>query len=265
MSVNTFEWTASGLGVAAGDLDLAAASARLPAGAYTTLRTYAGRRLLRLDDHAARLSASAAAPLAPDTLRAAVREALRATGHAESRLRVTFAPPRLWVSVEPFAPPAPALYEEGVRCATLPVRRQRPEAKDTRFIATAEAAYRALPPGVHEGLLVSETGEVLEGLSSNFFAVCAGALRTEMERALAGITRALVLDVARDLLPLDPRPVRTDELGAMSECFITSTSRGVLPVVVVDGRAIGGGRPGPLTAEIGRRFDRRIAEESEEP
>jgi branched-chain amino acid aminotransferase len=264
MSVNTFEWTAAGLVEAAGDADLAAASARLPAGAYTTLRTYAGRRLLRLDDHAARLSASAAAPLARDTLRAAVREALRATGHAESRLRVTFAPPRLWVSVEPFAPPAPVLYEEGVRCVTLPVRRQRPEAKDTRFIATADAAYRALPPGVHEGLLVS-AGEVLEGLSSNFFAVCAGALRTEMERALPGITRALVLDVARGLLPLDPRPVHVDELEAVSECFITSTSRGVLPVVAVDARVIGGGVPGPLGAEIRRRFDRRIAEESEEP
>jgi branched-chain amino acid aminotransferase len=264
MPVMTFEWMPTGLGNGEPDNDLASASARLPSGAYTTLRTYSGRRLLRLDDHAARLSASANAPLDPATLRAAVRAALRAGGHPESRLRVTFAPPRLWVSVEAFAPPAPALYTEGVRCVTLPVHRQRPEAKDTRFIATAEAAYRTLPAGVHEGLLVSEGGEILEGLSSNFFAVHAGALRTEMERALPGITRALVLEVSRDLLPLLPQPVHTDELGAVSECFITSTSRGVLPVVMVDGHTIGPGRPGPLTAEIGRRFDRRIAEESEE-
>jgi len=59
--------------------------------------------------------------------------------------------------------------------------------------------------------------------------------------------------------------VYTSDLGAVGECFITSTSRGVLPVVAVDEQAIGDGRPGPLTDEIRRRFDRRIAEEAEEP
>src|SRR4029078_2265758 len=121
MSISTFEWAADGLGGAAVDDDLASASARLPPGAYSTLRTYGGTRFLRLDDHAARLSASAGAPLAPSTLRAVLRAVLQGAPQPESRRRVTHAPPRLWISVEPFTPPAPALYLMGVRCVTLPV------------------------------------------------------------------------------------------------------------------------------------------------
>src|SRR5262249_23484336 len=56
----------------------------------------------------------------------------------------------------------------------LPLRRDNPHAKDTRFIATAGEAYARLPAGVHEGLLLSEDGDILEGLSSNFFGVAGG-------------------------------------------------------------------------------------------
>jgi branched-chain amino acid aminotransferase len=262
--VKTFEWRDDHL-VPAGDaVDMAGASAHLPAGAYTTLRTYGGRRFLRVDDHTGRLARSAGEPLEPARLRAALRAALGATGHSESRLRVTYAPPRLLLSVEPFPPPPESLYREGVRCATVDLRRQRPQAKDTRFIAAADAAYRRLPPGAHEGLLLADDGSILEGLSSNFFAVREGVLRTEGERALPGITRSLLLDVAVGLLPVQPSAVRVDELPAVSECFITSASRGVLPVVAVDTHTIGDGRPGPLTTELRRRLEDRIAAEAEE-
>jgi branched-chain amino acid aminotransferase len=121
-----------------------------------------------------------------------------------------------------------------------------------------------LPAGVHEGLLASEDGSLLEGLSSNFFALHQGVLRTEGERALPGITRSLLLEVAEGVVPVALRAVRVNELPAVSECFITSASRGVLPVVRVDSLEIGTGRPGPVTAELRRRFDQRIEAEAEE-
>lgn len=261
--VHNFEWK-DGILVPSGlSPDMATASASLPAGAYTTIRTYGGRAMLRLHDHILRLARSAGAPLDAADVRAALRAALDATSFAESRLRVTFAPPRLVVSIEPFTPADPRLYQEGVRCATVPVHRDRPQAKDTRFIATAASAYRVLGPGIHEGLLLADDGAILEGLSSNFFAVLEGVLRTEEARALAGVTRSIVLDVARGLLPVTPMAVTLADLPRVSECFITSASRGVLPVVAVDETTIGSGAPGRLTAGIRTRFEERIAAEAE--
>jgi branched-chain amino acid aminotransferase len=237
----------------------------LPAGAYTTLRTYAGTRVMRLDDHVRRLQESARlqgheAPLDASVVRTAVAEALQRAGHDESRVRLTWAPPRLFVAVEPFTPPAEALYRDGVRCVTVAVRRDNPHAKDTRFIDTAGRAYAALPAGVHEGLMVAEDGTILEGLSSNFFALRDGVVYTEEDRVLPGLTRSLVLEVAS--LPRAPRGLRVDELPSANECFVTSASRGVLPVVAVDEVTIGAGAPGALTRAIRAAFDAAVAREA---
>ena len=248
--------------------DLAQASARLPHGAYTTLRTYGPERVVRLGQHVRRLEESAAlqgqpAPIDQAGLRSGLAAALRVAGHAESRIRVTYAPPRLFAAVEPFEPLAPAVYEVGVVCVTLSLRRENPQAKDTRFLATAREAYGTLPAGRHEGLLIGEDGAVLEGLSSNFFAVREGILHTEEERALFGVTRSLVLEVARSVLPLATTAVRVEQLGELSESFLTSTSRGILPVVRIDEVRIGTGRPGPLTRELCRRFEELVGREAE--
>jgi branched-chain amino acid aminotransferase len=261
--VHNFGWQAGALEPLGLSPDMATASASLPDGAYTTIRTYGGRGILRLHDHVVRLARSAGAPLDGAELRAALAAALDATSFPESRLRVTFTPPRLIVSIEPFTPPDPRLYEDGVRCATVPVHRDRPQAKDTRFIATATSVYRVLPPGIHEGLLLAGDGAILEGLSSNFFAVLDGTLHTEDARALPGVTREVALDVARDLLPVELTAVTMADLPRVRECFITSASRGVLPVVAIDEVTIGSGRPGSATAEIRRRFEERVAAEAE--
>jgi branched-subunit amino acid aminotransferase/4-amino-4-deoxychorismate lyase len=246
---------------------LGEASAALPVGSYTTLRTYGGSGVVRLALHARRLVESLppdrGAPLETADLRAALAHALRETRHPESRLRVTFAPPRLFVSVEPFAPPDPALLRTGVACMTIRMQRDRPEAKDSRFLATAQSAYAALPAMVHEGLMVDPEGAILEGLSSNFFAIRGGRLHTEDARALAGVTRSMVLELAADVAPRGEGPVHVHELAEVAECFITSVSREVLPVVRIDGTTIGDGKPGPLTGEIVRRFAAAVARETE--
>jgi branched-chain amino acid aminotransferase len=240
----------------------------LPEGAYTTLRTYGGRGVVRLAQHVLRLNESIAlqgghGSLDEARVRRAVAAALERTRHAESRVRLRFAPPRLFVSVEPFQPFPEALYRAGVACVTLGLRRPNPHAKDTRFVAAAEAAFRALPPGVHEGIMVGEDGALLEGLSSNFFAVKDGRLRTEESRALRGVTRSLVLELAHGVLPIALTAVRRSELPSLSESFITSSSRGLLPVVRIDGVSVGDGRPGALTHELSAKFEDLVGREAE--
>ena len=268
LPVSSFEAAPAGLAALGRHASLAAASEALPAGAYTTLRTYGGRGVVRLASHLQRLEESAALQGRPGSLdaaaaRRAISLALDATRHAESRLRLTFAPPRLFVAVEAFSPPPARLYAEGAACVTLALRRDNPHAKDTRFIATARAAYARLPEGVEEGLLVADDGSLLEGLSSNFFAIHGGKLRTEDERVLPGVTRSLVLEVASPLLAIRLLAVRRDELPAVEEAFITSVSREVLPVVRIDGRPIGDGHVGPRTRAIVDGFAALVARERE--
>jgi branched-chain amino acid aminotransferase len=262
--VKRYEWSRGRLVLDTTAPSLAASSIDLPDGGYTTLRTHHGSRVLRLSEHVQRLAASAQAALDPNLVRAALRAALTAASHPESRVRITYAPPRLFVAVEPFTAPPESVYRDGVRCAVVGAHRTHPSSKDTRFIATAESEYRRLPPEVHEGLLVADDGAILEGLSSNFFALHQGVLRTEETRELPGITRSVLLEVAQGAVPLALHPVRVEQLPAVSECFITSASRGVLPVVQVDAVRIGDGRPGPVTGELRRRFEALIESEAEE-
>jgi branched-chain amino acid aminotransferase len=247
---------------------LAEASARLPAGSYSTIRTYGGRGIVCFEAHLRRLEESAAATGAATIDRGQARGlvggALDATRHPESRLRLTFAPPRLFVSVEAFLPPPRARFERGVACVTLPwLHRDHPHVKDTRFIPTARRVYQGLPVGIEEGLLVADDGSLLEGLSSNFLAVVDGVLHTEEERVLAGITRGLVLDAARALVPVEPRAVRRDELGSVGEAFLTSASREVMPVVRIDDAPVGDGAVGPITRELMNAFAERVRREAE--
>jgi branched-chain amino acid aminotransferase len=266
--VATFEVQTGGLQLLGRHESLAASSSALPAGAYTTLRTYGGRGVVRLDQHLRRLEESVSLQGQRGTIdsgvaRRALADVLDTAATGESRLRLTFSPPRLFVAREPLVPLSKHAYQDGVAGVTLALQRENPHAKDTRFIATAQSAYGRLPAGIEEGLIVGEDGAVLEGLSSNFFAVLEDTLRTEEERALIGVTRSLVLEVAAGLLPVERRAVRQAELPLVSEAFLTSVSREVLPVVAIDSRAVGDGRVGSRTRAIMQAFAALVARETE--
>jgi len=229
------------------------ASARLPEGLYTTLRTYRGRGILRPEAHAARLSRRGFT-LGRDEILFVLREALDRTAFPETRVRLTYAPPELFVSVEPFEPLPAALYGSGVACVTLPLAREDPGAKSTSFIATAARAYAELPEGIQEGLMVAADGSILEGLSSNVFFVAFGSLFTEGARVLPGVTRSLVLEVAAGVLPVREEALNRSSLKDADEAFLSSVSRGILPVVRIDGAGLGRGVPGPIAQILGARL-----------
>ncbi len=253
--------------------DMRLASSALPSGAYTTFRTYQGNRILRLWDHLRRLELTVQllgkeGALNDDEVRHWLAVALHRAGNAESRVRLTFTPPDLYISVEPFQPYPLRWYEEGVRCMSVPAHRDNPQAKSTSFVSVAAQAYQSLPHNVHEGLMLGEDGSVLEGLSSNFFAILEDAhgqptLYTEEAHALRGVTRMLVLELAENILPIVRRGPHYDDLRRAKECFITSVSREIMPVVQVDNIVIGDGKPSPITRRLMQAFQEMIAREAQ--
>jgi branched-chain amino acid aminotransferase len=161
-------------------------------------------------------------------------------------------------------PPARA-YREGVKAAVVGVRRASPEAVDPTaktgaHLANVLAVKEARAGGAHEAFLLDDRGFVTEGSSSNVFAVKDGRVRTPPLGAgiLEGVTRGLVLGLARaEGLAVEETAMRPEDLEAADEIFITSTLREVLPVTRLGDRAVGSGRPGPVTYRVHGAFRRR--------
>ena len=268
--IMTFELIGSQLQRLADAESMTAASALLPPGSYTTFRTYSGSRVLRLEQHVRRLKESVAllnlhGALEYQAVRPGLGMAIQIAGYAESRFRLTFSPPRFFISVEAFTPYPPRYYTQGVRCVTVSSQRKNPHAKSTTFISSAGAASNALPADVHEGLMVADDGAVLEGLSSSFFALLDDVLHTEQERALIGVTQSLVLELMRTVAPqtaLSTQAVLSAELAHAQECFITSVSREIMPVVQIDDVRIAKGAPGPLTRNLMQALQELISHEA---
>ncbi len=240
---------------------LAAAVPFEPEGIYTITRTFNRDHVLMLDEHFDRLEESARLEGIPLQLdRAALRAALRALiergGYAESRFRITVPraqPDHIYLSVEPFKPIPPEVIQQGVRVATVPLVRHNPAAKTTGWLTERKAA--ALPEGAYEGVLISPEGFLLEGLSSNFYAVMDGELRTAGQGVLSGIVRRAILELAPNYLPVRLEPVHRGELWALEEAFLTSASRGVVPIVIIDGQIIADGKPGPQTMWLREAYE----------
>ncbi len=273
--VETFRLAPAGVEpVAVPGQSLDQVSLHLPCGTYTTLRTYGRDRFLRLDAHLARLDESARLlghPVRLDfaAIRAGLRGALATVGFPESRVRITVGlsngsrPDDVYLSVAPFAGPPPEAYTRGVRTLTRLLVRDQPRAKHTEFIAPSRQVKDSLPPGIHEVLMVDDRGEILEGLTSNFFALLDGMLRTAGAGVLEGVARSMALDVAAGLLPVRLKPVRREDVSRLAEAFLTSTSREVVPVVEIDGMPVGTGTPGPVARQILQNYRARVLAEAQ--
>ncbi len=240
---------------------LDAVSLRLPNGAYTTLRTYDADRIVGLSAHLQRLIESSQLlqrpyPIDPEAIRSALREVIARERQPALRVRLTVPVDvdQIFISVEPFEVYPPGFYQHGVRCATTRLSRHTPRAKSTDFIAPSRESKAASDPGIHELLIVNRVGELLEGISSNFFAVLNGVLRTAGEGVLEGVTRRIVLQEAAPIIPIDYHPVRVSELPQVTEAFITSSSREVMPVIRIDDRIIGTGRPGSIAQTLLEKY-----------
>jgi branched-chain amino acid aminotransferase len=243
---------------------------------YETIGTAYGR-LFAARDHLDRLERSAMriglrVPPRADIERA-IAETIAAAGNVESRVRVVLTrgsgkldldpasvdDTQLVVIVFPLGPPSPEMYAKGVAVAIVSITRNSPSAIDpavksgnylNNVLALGEARRRM---GAYEAILCGADGSIAEGSTSNVFTVVKGEIRTPPLEVgiLDGITRAKVLELARKGgLRLIETRIFPDDLRSAEEVFITSATRGVLPVTRVDERAVGDGTPGPITKKL---------------
>ena len=239
------------------------ASRHEPSGVYTVARTFHRTSALELDAHLDRLEESAhllGIPLKLDraALRRTLRQLIDETGYPESRFRITIPaarPDHIYFAIEPLHEVPPELRKHGVRVQTFPGHRRNPRAKNTDWMKERALLQQQMTDGTYEGLLVSPDGFILEGLGSNFYGILGSELHTASNGVLRGISRRIVLEVAPQVLPVCTEPVALDAVPQLQEAFLTSSSRGVVPIVMIDDHRVGDGRPGPLTREIEARYN----------
>ena len=244
-------------------------SNRLPAGVYTTLRTYERDKALRIEDHFRRLEHSASLMQSSDNLLSLPRNRLRSVlrkvisdfpQNGDLRIRLTVdledQPGTLYITIGSLVTPSSEAYQRGVKLITWDLQRELAQAKRTSFIQRADLVRAELSQDVHEALMVTPEGSLLEGLTSNFFAVSGGELYTAGEGVLRGITRSLVLDAAEKInLNIHLQPLSLNELPLIEEAFISSASRAILPVYEINEIRLGSKVPGEITGNLMAAFE----------
>lgn len=149
----------------------------------------------------------------------------------------------------------------GISVITVPDDRWgRVDIKTTGLLPNALARQAAKETGAKDAWFVDEEGFVTEGASSNAWIVKDGVLRTResSNRILTGITMTVVKELAADLqIKVEERAFTPEEARAADEAFLTSATQTVMPVVRIDGRAVGSGKPGPLAIRLREAFYRK--------
>jgi len=245
------------------------ASKLLPAGVYTTFRTYQKFFVIHLRDHFDRLENSARLigkqiQLDSDHIRVELRKTLTQFPANEARVRISIDLTReageIYLILEALHIPSLEEYHSGVAVLTRKMHRENPMAKVTSFITEASKIRKAnsqLP--INETLMISEDGTILEGISSNFFAVRNDAIYTAGEGILAGITRKTVIDIAESLgIPVNLHAIKVGDINNYSEAFITSASRAILPVTRINDRVVGNGQVGKITQALQIAFQQNL-------
>jgi branched-chain amino acid aminotransferase len=152
--------------------------------------------------------------------------------------------------------------ERGIRAKVSSFSRHFVNAKMTKgktcgdYVNSILAKREALLDGYDEAILLDSQGLVAEASGENIFVVSGGVLRTPpLHTVLAGITRATVMEIARDEgIPVHETSITRDELYIADEVFLTGTAAEVTPIREIDRRAIGQGNRGPVTKALQAAF-----------
>ncbi len=228
-------------------------------GIYTVANTFNTYDTLKLNAHFDRMEDSAKRQNIPlDLDRHRVRDALRQmideSGFGDVRFRVTVSrenPQQFILTIEPFTPPSEELTNNGVRCITAPnSARKDAEAKTTDWMHARKSLAEAMPEHIYDTFLLDNNGYILEGLGANFYAIQGNVLKTAGQGVLKGISQQIVFEVADGIIHTDHTAPHVSEIPNFSEAFLTSSSRGIIPVVEIDDLPIGDGRVGDITKRL---------------
>ena len=250
---------------------LDAVTRQLSDGYYSTFRTFdGGTRVLGLTAHLRRLYEPVSTPEVNDaSLRRYLFTLLEPYRPDEARVRVIMTKQgQTYIATEPLKQLPREVYEKGVRVETTEMHRESPRLKSTAFISASDSERKHIAQeGVFEALLMKD-GKVLEGMTSNFFYVGQVTnlpyIGTARDDILLGITRKTVIEIVQSRrLEVKYRPLKRDQLAAIDEAFITSSSRGIVPVIQIDDVTIGQGRPGPVTKQLSVAYGAYVVEKAE--
>jgi D-alanine transaminase len=168
--------------------------------------------------------------------------------------------PTVFLSTSTFTPNR-AHREQGATAITYPdIRWSRCDLKTVNLLGAVLAKQQAVAAGSLEAVFIRD-GVITEGSHTNVFGVIDGELRTypRSNYILPGITRDVLLELAvEEGVNVRETPILQQEIGRLDELFVTGTTSDVTPIVQLDGRPIGTGKPGPITRQLGAALDRKL-------
>jgi branched-chain amino acid aminotransferase len=251
-------------------------------GVFEGIRLYNGK-IFRLDEHIERLFASAKAimltiPMSHEQLVKACRDACRLNKLQDGYIRLVVTRGKGYLGLSPFKCPKASVfiiagtielypedvYKNGMRLITASTVRVNPAAispaiKSLNYLNNIMAKIEAIQAGTVEALMLNSEGHVAECTGDNVFIVRKGVIETPpiSAGALNGITRAVVFELGQTLgIKVIERELTRYDVMTADECFLTGTAAEVVPVVILDGRTIGLGKPGPVTLNLMDEFRR---------
>lgn len=249
-------------------------------GVFEGIRAYGGS-VFALDAHVRRLYESAHSILLdvgmPEAdMAARIEEAVARNGLTDAYVRVLVTRGKGDLGLDPRKCPRAtvvviadaialypqSLYDSGLKAITVSLRRTSvdalsPRVKSLNYLNSIMAKQQAIAAGAAEAILLGPEGYPIEASGENLFIVRHGRVLTPPVYlgVLEGITRATVLDLARAAgHPTVEEPFTLHDLYVADECFLTGTAAEIMPVVEVDGRRVGDGRPGPITRSLTAAF-----------
>jgi branched-chain amino acid aminotransferase len=249
-------------------------------GVFEGIRSYAGR-VFRLEDHVDRLFDSARAihlqiPIGKVEMAKAVVDTLAANKLVDAYIRLIVTrgagslgldprkttDPQVIIITDQISLYPEELYDHGLKIITAGTTRNHPNAlnpriKSLNYLNNIMAKVEGTNAGCLEALMLNHKGEVAECTGDNIFIAAKGVIHTPSTDSgiLEGITRAAVIELAKNAgYTVVERSMDRFDVYNADECFLTGTAAELIPVVECDGRAIGTGRPGPISRELRQRF-----------
>ena len=160
----------------------------------------------------------------------------------------------LMVMVTPKLELPPRWYIDGAKMITVDLERFLPSAKSTCYLSAVHAVQQARKQKAIEAVYVDRNNRILEGTTTNFFFFKKNRLVTSKRDILPGITRSVIIELAKDFYGVETRDIDSSELYDMEEVFITASNKEVMPIVKVNDLQIGNGRVGEHTRRIMQLF-----------
>jgi len=259
-------------------------------GIFEGIRFYNGR-VFRLEEHLNRLWDSARSicleiPMTMQNMTDAVLETIRQNHLRDGYIRLLVTRGIGNLGLNPTQCKSPSViiiaatialyhedfYRKGLTIVTCATRRSSPAAlnpavKSLNYLNNVMARVEANLAGADEALMLNDAGNVAECTADNVFIVKRGQIFTPpvSAGALRGITRSVVFEIAAELgVKVREADITRHDVFVADECFLTGTAAEIVPVVKADGRSIGNGKPGPITARIIARF-RQVTRETGTP